>query len=352
VGSQRLLGASPAGSAQLQEEIVCDLLRTRLLTPSTQSGILGEIEGYGLVRLLGAGGMGVVFLAQASKAVPALESSQLVALKLLKPVYLAKPAFQARFTHEAERQSNLSHPNLLPVLARSPHRSFTVDSLYKHGDSALPRCPVLRTPPSFFVTPYIAEGSLEDLLGRTGPFSLPGFMKIALQLGAALSYLHAQGFVHRDVKPANVLIDARGHVYVADLGLATSVAETAVFEGHARCRAGTAAYLSPVVAAGGAEDTRSDIYAFGSVCYAMLAGHPPYTGISPQEVLSFVLAGPPQCLSEIVSHAPAALIQIVEGAMARQVRHRYASMDDILADLHAFGRGLGVDDGGAPAPFS
>jgi eukaryotic-like serine/threonine-protein kinase len=204
------------------------------------------------------------------------------------------------------------------------------------------RCPQFRTPPSYFVTPYIAAGSLVDWVARSGAFDVPLFLRVAAQLAGALSYLHAEGFVHRDVKPANILLDAGEHVYLADLGLATTVAETVVFDGHARPLVGTPAYLSPTLAAGEAEDTRADIYAFGSVCYELLAGCPPYTGDSPQQVLAQVLAGPPVALGGLAPHLPPALIRIVEGAMARPIRLRYSSMADVLSDLEAFHRGMNL----------
>jgi eukaryotic-like serine/threonine-protein kinase len=330
-----MLFCSPELRPDLTPEVVADFLRTRLVAASATPGVLASIHGYELLRLLGVGGMGAVFLA---RSVPdrraAAEPSQ-VAVKLLRPGFLAKPSFHQRFIQEAARLSRLSHPNLLPVLKVSPDPTVSAAAFFFAASLRASGCPVLRTPPSYFVTPYIAAGSLAEWLARTGSFSVPLFLRIAVQLAGALRFLHANGFVHRDVKPANILVNDSGHVYLADLGLATPVTETALFAGAIRAVAGTPAYLSPALAAGEAEDTRADIYAFGAVCYEMLSGRPPYTGESPRRILAQILAEPPIALSRVAPGLPSALIRMVEGAMARQTRCRYSSMADVLADLQA-----------------
>ena len=337
----------PPGMGGAHDELLAHLLSLHFLAPSSEPGVLATVAGYRLLRILGVGGMGVVFLARPAPA--SLTAPAFVVVKVLKPFFLSRPPMQRRFLQEAVRLSRLSHPNLLPVLEVSPKAGSALTPSFVLASLVPGRSPVFRSPPPFFVTPYIAAGSLVDWLGRQGPFPFHVFLRVAIQLAGALNYLHSAGLVHRDVKPANVLVDVREHVFLADLGLATNVTETLVSDGQARPLVGTPAYLSPALAAGEAEDTRCDIYAFGAVCYELLSGRAPYLGETPQAVLTQVLAGPPPALAALLPALPAAMVRVVEGAMARQVRGRYSSMADVLADLYALQRD-GAVAGPAPAP--
>ena len=146
----------------------------------------------------------------------------------------------------------------------------------------------------------------------------------------ALVYAHSQGIIHRDVKPPNVLLGAEGESYLSDFGLVRTVYNDAP---AGTAREGTAAYMSPAVAAGAAEDTRCDIYSFGATLYEMITGSPPYEGANTDEVVRKVLAGPPRPIRRVNRNAPAGLARVAEGCMARELRDRYAQMSDVLADL-------------------
>ena len=148
-----------------------------------------------------------------------------------------------------------------------------------------------------------------------------------------MGYAHGRGIIHRDVKPSNILIADDGRACLADFGLVRTVFNDTISETRHNWCVGTPAYMSPAVAAGQPEDTRCDIYSFGAVLYAMLTGAAPYGGRAPQHVLDQILAGPPTPISQLNPAAHTHLVSIAEGAMARELRDRYACMADIESDL-------------------
>jgi sugar lactone lactonase YvrE len=154
-----------------------------------------------------------------------------------------------------------------------------------------------------------------------------------LQLAEGLSFAHRSGIIHRDLKPANILLAADDRVCLADFGLARTLFNDSIVEVESRHGEGTAQYMSPAVAAGEAEDTRCDIYAFGALLYEMLTGQPPYQGRTTKEILRQILAGPPKPIATVNPKADRALAAVAEGAMARELRDRYAEIRDVLADL-------------------
>jgi sugar lactone lactonase YvrE len=158
-------------------------------------------------------------------------------------------------------------------------------------------------------------------------------LDIAAQIADGLRYAHQHGIIHRDLKPANILLAANDAACLADFGLArTMFNDTIVDVENQQCE-GTAPYMSPAVAAGNAEDTRCDIYAFGALLYEMLTGDPPYKGQTTKEIQNQILAGSPPPIAGRNSQADRRLIAVADGAMARELRDRYADMGDVLADL-------------------
>lgn len=295
-------GPMPHGSDAFDP--VGGLLRTNLLDPPRRPGDLASLGPYDVLRWLGAGGMGVVLLARDSR------SGSLVAIKCLRPELAGHPQAIHRFRTELKHAQGLAHPHLLPVLE-------VVDR------PAGPCC----------VMPYLERGSLALAIPPGAPLPVEQALRIARQMAGALVFLHARGLVHRDVKPGNILLENDGTARLADLGLARTVFNDSLVDVRACPREGTPAYMSPAVAAGVAEDTRCDIYAWGAVLYEMLTGHAPYSGDRPEEVLSSIRAGPPRPMREWQPTIPGALVRVVEGAMARELRDRYAEMGDALADL-------------------
>jgi uncharacterized delta-60 repeat protein len=194
--------------------------------------------------------------------------------------------------------------------------------------------------------PHLAGGSLSERIHRQ-PLDEAMTLHIARQVAAALAYAHSRGLIHRDLKPSNILLDdaEQAQAYLADFGLSRPLDNDTLLDlEHSQC-VGTVAYMSPAVAKGEAEDTRCDIYSFGAVLREMLTGRPPYEGRSALDVLRQVMATPPEPISIVNPDAHPGLVQVADGAMARDLRDRYATMADVIADLDRVTRGqdpLGV----------
>jgi eukaryotic-like serine/threonine-protein kinase len=260
---------------------------------------------YQLGSLLGAGGMAQVYLASDR----VLERP--VAVKVLSPPYARDPVFVERFRREARAAARLSHPNIVAV--------------FDSGSDA---------DQHFLVMEYVAGESLAQLLARQGRLAPRRAAELGVEVGAALAAAHAQGLVHRDVKPANVLVGEDGRVKVADFGIVKAAA-TATLTGTGTVL-GTAAYLSPEQAQGGPVDARSDLYSLGCVLYELLCGSPPFgSGAdSPQvAVASRHVHQPPEPPSAHNPQVDASLDAVVLTALAKDPAQRYQSAVELLDAL-------------------
>ncbi len=295
---------------------VHQLLLSAVLGPPPRPGLLGRLDHFEILRLLGAGGMGWVFLARdasrtrGSHSEPIAVPARDVAIKVLKPELAGDPRARAYFLREVRHLQRLSHPHILPVLAVSP----------------APERP-------YFVMPFMAGGNLGDLL-RPGE-SLPpqAGARIAREIATALHHAHRHGILHRDVKPSNVLLDAQGRAFLTDFGLARTVFNETLVDFQSSAPEGTIAYLSPGSAAGEVEDMRGDIYSFGALLYELLTGRPPFAGGTKEQIRQQILAGPPPAIRSLAAQAPPGLVHIAERAMARTLSGRYGSMAEVLRDL-------------------
>jgi serine/threonine protein kinase/sugar lactone lactonase YvrE len=283
---------------------IAELVGHRLLSPPTRPGLLASLARFEVVRVLGGGGMGVVLLARDS------ERGTDVAIKLIKPELVSDQRMVHRFVKEAGHLQKLKHPNVVPVLEVSDR----------------PEGP-------YFVMPYFERGSLAHRIRPGQPMEADAILDIARQVADGLGFAHRHGIIHRDLKPANILLRADGKCCLADFGLARTMFNDTIVDVEGGQLEGTAPYMSPGVAAGNAEDTRCDIYAFGALLYEMLTGEPPYAGRSTNDIRKQILAGPPKSIQARNPAADAGLVAVAEGAMARQLRDRYADMADVLADL-------------------
>ena len=280
------------------------LLQRGAFDPPFNPGTLGRLNRFEIIRLLGEGGMGQVYLARE----PLTDTR--VALKIMKPRLADDPQEVHRFLTEARHMYRLSHPRILRVLEVSDR---------KEGP--------------YYVMPYLAGGNLIAQCKPGEPMSTERILTIARQVAEALAHAHAHGLIHRDIKPGNVLLDKDGNAFLTDFGLVRTVFNDSMMDSDASHLEGTAPYMSPAVARGEAEDTRCDIYAFGAMLYELLAGQPPYTGRTNQMILDQILRGPPLPIRQVNPKASPALSRIAEGCMARELRDRYASMADVVADL-------------------
>jgi serine/threonine protein kinase len=283
---------------------IAELVGHRLLSPPTRPGLLATLARYEVIRVLGGGGMGVVLLARDTG------NGRDVALKMVRPELVPNQQMVHRFVKEAGHLQKLKHPNVMPVLEVSD-----------------------RAQGPYFVMPFFQRGSLAQRIKPGQPLDAADTLDIALQVAQGLQFAHQRGIIHRDLKPANILLGEAGQACLADFGLARTMFNDSIVDVERDQFEGTAPYLSPGVAAGNAEDTRCDIYAFGALLYEMLTGEPPYAGRDSRDIRKQILDGPPKPIRSRQPQADAALTTVAQGAMARQLRDRYADMADVVADL-------------------
>jgi serine/threonine protein kinase/sugar lactone lactonase YvrE len=289
---------------------IAELVGHHLLSPPTRPGLLAVLSHYEVIRVLGSGGMGVVLLARDS------ETGANVAVKMVRPELVANQQVVHRFVREAGHLQKLKHKNVAPVLEVSD-----------------------RAEGPYFVMPYFDRGSLAQRIKPGQPLDGPVVLEIASQVAAGLQFAHRRGIIHRDLKPANILLGSNAPACLADFGLARTLFNDTIIDVEREQLEGTAPYMSPGVAAGNAEDTRCDIYAFGGVLYEMLTGEPPYAGRTTKDIRAQILAGPPKSIKTRNPDASPGLVAVAEGAMARELRDRYADMTDVLADLERINAG-------------
>lgn len=280
------------------------LLQSGLMLPPQAPGTLGVIGKYQVIKILGEGGMGQVVLARE----PVTDS--MVAIKLIKPEFLNKSWAVHRFLTEARHMFRMSHGSIIRVLDVSDR----------------PEGP-------YFVMPFMSGGSLADKIKPGEPLPPETILPVARAVAEALHHAHTRGITHRDLKPSNILLDAEGKAQLADFGLLRTFLNDTIIDASQPQMEGTVPYMSPAVAAGKAEDTRCDIYAFGCLLYEMLTGQPPYQGPTVDAVLKQIQDGPPPPIRQLNPQAPAHLTAIADHAMARELRDRYASMADVVAEL-------------------
>ena len=263
---------------------------------------------YELGSVLGRGGMAEVHLAHDTRL------GRTVAVKTLRADLARDPSFQARFRREAQSAASLNHPAIVAV--------YDTGEDYVDGVS-LP----------YIVMEYVDGRTLRDMVKTQGPLSGKRAMEVMADVSAALDFSHRHGIVHRDVKPANVMITRSGAVKVMDFGIARAVHDGQAAVTQTAAVIGTAQYLSPEQARGEAVDGRSDVYASGCVLFELLTGEPPFTGDSPVAVAYQHVREDPKSPSSLNPNVTPALDAIVLKAMAKGPANRYQSAAEMRADL-------------------
>src|SRR4051794_25152321 len=273
---------------------------------------------YELGEEIGRGGMADVFLAHDRLL------DRRVAVKVLLREFASDATNVERFRREAQAAARLNHPHIVAV--------------YDWGEE---------DDTSFIVMEYVPGQTLREVMQTYGRLSAMDAARIAAEIADALSFAHAHGVVHRDVKPGNVLITPQGQVKVTDFGIAR--AETSEPLTKTGAVLGTATYFSPEQAQGFPLDGRSDVYALGVVLYEMLTGVAPFTASSPVSIAYKHVREAPAPPSTLVPELAGAMDRIVLTAMAKDVNQRYASAQDFRAALMRFERGRPLAGAALPA---
>ena len=265
---------------------------------------------YDVLRLLGRGGMGVVWLARERSL------DRLVAIKVLAGADIGVGSVRERFRREARIAAKLVHPNIVPLHAFGE----TPDALY-------------------FAMGYVEGESLATRLEREGRLPRPAAQRVLEEIADALAFAHREGVVHRDVKPENILLDAKtGRAMLADFGIAriedatTSVTMTGV-------AVGTPSYMSPEQAVGAREiDGRSDLYSLGVVGYRMLLGRLPFVAASGQALMAQHATAKPDDLTLAVPPADRGVASVIMRAMEKDPAGRWPRAEDFRDELQSLAR--------------
>jgi serine/threonine protein kinase len=261
-----------------------------------------EIRGYRVEAELGRGGMGVVYLAEQ------LTLGRKVALKVIAPAFSSDPEFRQRFEREARAAASLDHPNIVPVFEADDH------------DGLL-----------FLAMRFVRGTDLASVLAEQGRLEPFHAANVTRQIAGALDEAHRHGLIHRDVKPANVLVTdptPEGHVYLTDFGLAKNAAVNSAGLTNSGQFVGTIDYIAPEQLDGRAIDARTDVYSLGCVLFQLLAGRVPFSGNQVQKMWGHANEEPPS-LRDVAAHLAERFDPVVARAMAKDPDQRYLSAGDL-----------------------
>ncbi|WP_054812064.1 Stk1 family PASTA domain-containing Ser/Thr kinase [Nocardia arizonensis] len=263
---------------------------------------------YELGEIIGFGGMSEVHKARD------LRLNRDVAIKVLRADLARDPTFYLRFKREAQNAAALNHPAIVAV--------------YDTGEAEVDGGPL-----PYIVMEYVDGDTLRDIVRGQGPLPPRRAMEVVADVCAALDFSHKAGIVHRDMKPANIMINRAGAVKVMDFGIARAIADSSNPMTQTAAVIGTAQYLSPEQARGETVDARSDVYSVGCVLFEILTGEPPFTGDSPVAVAYQHVREDPRLPSHVYPGVPRELDSVVLKAMSKNPANRYQTAAEMRADL-------------------
>ncbi len=273
------------------------------LSPTDKPGQLGKLERYEVLAEIGRGGMGIVLKAFD----PTLH--RVVAIKVLAPQLATSGVARKRFLREAKAAAAVMHDHIVTIHA--------VDEA-----NGLP----------YLVMQFIAGQSLQDRLDKEGTIELAEILRIGLQTASGLSAAHGQGIVHRDVKPANILLEeGLQRVKITDFGLARAMDDASLTQSG--FVAGSPLYMAPEQARGEALDHRADLFSLGSMLYTMCTGRPPFRAANTLAVLRRVSEDRPRPIRETNPEVPDFLAAVIEKLMAKDPSERYQSAGEVVEVL-------------------
>jgi len=262
-----------------------------------------HLKHFEVVRLLGRGGMGAVYYGNDTS----LERP--VAIKILAPELAHDPEVVERFEREARAQARLRHPNVAQIYFIGEDRGV-----------------------HFFVMEHLEGPGLDSLLARPEPLPWATALEYTIAAARGLRAASAQGFVHRDVKPSNLMLDREAGIKILDFGLVKSMHGDSQLTRDGAI-IGSPLYMSPEQGRGGTVDLRSDIYSLGCALYHMLCGRPPFTGPSPVGVITMHVTDKAAPVRVLNPDVPEVLARIAERMMAKEPTDRFANYDELLAAL-------------------
>jgi len=278
------------------------------LDPPDDDRHMGKLGHFDIVRVLGRGGMGIVFYATDT----CLERD--VALKVLDPELARDELASERFCREARAAASISDENVVAV--------------YQVERDEIKDIPYL-------VMELISGESLEHKLERDGKLSLREIVNIGMQTASGLAAAHAKGLIHRDIKPGNILLEKSGErVKLTDFGLARAAEDVRLT--RTGMVAGTPLYMSPEQASGEELDARSDLFSLGVVLYELAAGEPPFNGKTPLQVLKRLTEEQPRPLRERNPELPEWFVHIVDRLLAKKPEDRYQSAREVADTFEHF----------------
>jgi len=292
-----VISIEASGSDEISAE--CEPISLDFLAAPSHPEMLGRIGRYDVERMIGSGGMGIVLKGFDT------ELHRVVAIKVLKPHLAHIGAARHRFAREAQSAAAVVHEHVIPI--------YDVQS---EGE----------TP--FLVMQYVPGQSLQSRVDERGPLEMKEVLRIARQMAAGLGAAHAQGLVHRDVKPANILLEESvERVLISDFGLARTVDDATLT--RTGIVAGTPHYMSPEQASGHPVNHRSDLFSLGSVIYFMCTGRPPFRAEHAMAILNRICHDEHRAVDEVNSDVPAELAELVDQLLTKQPNDRFQTAQDV-----------------------
>lgn len=287
------------------------LKRLGPLADDTMAQSLAHIPGFQLMQKVGSGAMASVYKAKQ------LSLDRIVAIKVLPKRLSEDPTFVQRFQKEGRAAAKLSHNNIVQAIDVGEHLGY-----------------------HYFVMEFVDGKTVYEELAQRGRYSEQEALQIIIQIARALEHAHARGFIHRDVKPKNIMITTEGVAKLADMGLTREAGDAAAAAAEKGRAYGTPYYISPEQIRGVEDvDFRADIYSLGATLYHMITGRVPFEGSTPADIMQKHLREPLVPPDHINADLSAGLAEVVERAMAKDRRQRYQSTTDLLLDLERIQHG-------------
>ena len=298
--------SNASSNSASQGDLAWDSPIDQMLDSPKHPEMMGRIGDYDVECEIGRGGMGVVLKAFDSNL------NRPVAIKILAPYLAANGAARERFAREARAAASVFHPNVIAI----------------HGVTNTQKTP-------YIVMPYIAGSSLQKYVDDIAPLELKDMTRIARQIASGLSAAHSQGVIHRDVKPANILIEQGvSRVVITDFGLARAECDASMT--RTGWLAGTPNFMSPEQAYGRQVDGRSDLFCLGSIMYFMATGRLPFRANSPMAVLNRICNEQPSPIREVNSDVSKTFADITEKLLTKDPDDRFQTAGQLHEVLEQY----------------